>query len=41
MTRKGKKALRRARRAVAIVTATSRDASGGRKKERSKITLKR
>jgi hypothetical protein len=41
LTAKGKKALRRVRRAVAIAVVTSRDASGGRKKERSKITLKR
>ncbi len=41
LTGKGKKALRRSRRAVAIVTATSRDARGGRAKERSKITLRR
>jgi hypothetical protein len=41
LTGKGKKALRRSRRHVAIVTATSRDARGGRAKERSKITLRR
>jgi hypothetical protein len=40
MTSKGKKALRRVRRTMAIATTTSRDATGKRVKERSKVTLK-